>query len=66
MGLEERQQTKMNCDIDFARINGFRHINIKKPLLHKLPGHGPSWSRNLFKIFIFHPYGKTSVAKWIS
>lgn len=31
---KEKYQTKMNCNIDFARINGFCNINIEKPLLH--------------------------------
>jgi len=29
-------KAKMNCNIDFVRINGFCNINIEKPLLHWL------------------------------
>lgn len=31
---KEKCQAKMNCNIDFVRINGFCNINIEKPLLH--------------------------------
>lgn len=31
---KEKCHAKMNCDIDFLRINGFCNIKIKKPLLH--------------------------------